>query len=191
MTKEYRIEAKVKNNLLMERIEAEGFESLSSFCRHFNLPFSAVCSYATLRVSPRLKSGEWSKTAHDIADALRVMPDYIFLDKLENNSTTIKVSEAEIELTLANMVESNPLKLFEEKECKAIINQQLLKLSSKDQRILSLLYGLNGCEKLTITEISKEIGMSKQNVFIRQRDALIKLKHPSSARKLRGFYNEQ
>ena len=60
-SKEFRIETKIKNNLIYQKIIDLGFNSVSEFCRKYKLNQSTLGELINLKKSALDKNGNFSK----------------------------------------------------------------------------------------------------------------------------------
>ncbi len=60
-------------------------------------------------------------------------------------------------------------------------------LTPREQRVLTLRFGLDGGEKRTLAEIGQEFGVFAERIRQIEYQALRKLRHPSRSRKLKDF----
>lgn len=77
----YRLQIKVKNNLILRRIESLGYKSISEFCRQNDLHATVICSIISFTRSPILDTGDWSSMVYDLSSALRCEPEDLFTEK--------------------------------------------------------------------------------------------------------------
>lgn len=84
----------------------------------------------------------------------------------------------------------NPLNFVIKRKLKEVINELLSELEPREQLVLQLKFGLNDGKSRTFKEVGEEIGITQERVRQLEQRALDKLKHPTRARKLRGFLQE-
>ncbi len=70
------------------------------------------------------------------------------------------------------------------------IGDILQELPPREVRILQLRYGLIDGETYTLEEVGKKLGVTRERVRQIEAQALSRLRHPTHARKLRGFLKE-
>lgn len=63
-------------------------------------------------------------------------------------------------------------------------------LSSREQRVLALRFGLEDDNEMTLEEVGREFEVTRERVRQIQEKALIKLRHPTRSSRLRPFYYE-
>lgn len=63
-------------------------------------------------------------------------------------------------------------------------------LNPREARIITMRYGLNGGNPMTLTEVGAKFGVSRERIRQLEMGALKKLRHPSRARRLRPFWEK-
>ena len=71
MPKDFRLEVRVKNNLLLKKIEAFGFSSIKKFCIKNNLSYMSIIGFINLRKSP------WDSCAHNLKPSCSKLLDVL------------------------------------------------------------------------------------------------------------------
>ena len=71
-----------------------------------------------------------------------------------------------------------------------IVREALLSLTTKEQKIILMRYGLDDKYKKTQAEIAELFGCSKQTIAKQEQKALVKMRHPRNTRKLKDFIEE-
>jgi RNA polymerase primary sigma factor len=67
------------------------------------------------------------------------------------------------------------------------IRDTLMTLSPRERRVIERRFGLTGDNDETLTAIGREIGVTRERIRQIESTALRKLRHPSRAKRLRGF----
>lgn len=71
-----------------------------------------------------------------------------------------------------------------------IVREALKSLTSREQRIILLRYGLDDVHRKTQEEVAQIFGCSKATIAREEKRALIKMRHPRNTRKLKDFIND-
>ena len=71
-----------------------------------------------------------------------------------------------------------------------IIKEALRSLTTREQKIILMRYGLDDKYKKTQGEIAKILGCSKQTIATQEQKALVKMRHPRNTKKLKDFIEE-
>ncbi len=67
------------------------------------------------------------------------------------------------------------------------VRDALLTLTPRERRVIERRYGLEDDDEATLTAIGREIGVTRERIRQIETSALRKLRHPSRAKRLRGF----
>ena len=93
--------------------------------------------------------------------------------------------------TLGDLIEApdaiDPDAAAETKALKAHVAEALKDLTSREQRILRMRFGIGDVQEQTLEEVSKSFGVTRERIRQIEKKALEKLRHPSRARNLRSF----
>lgn len=184
---EYRVDVRVRNNLLLSAIENAGFKTVAEFCRELKLNANTLGKLINLKESPLLQDGTFSATAQRILDRLGALPedlwtqDQLFMS-LESNKKTLTLDQTQLELLTYGHSDHTPVSLEEEVDKKKIqdaVTEVLSTLTPREKKFLELRFGLSGFDsELTLDEIGKIGDVSRERVRQVLIKALRKLKEP-------------
>lgn len=172
MSKDYRVEIRVKNNWLLKMIEERGYDSIADFSRKHKLHPAHVCSYVNFRLTPIRSNGEWRGSFLRIADALQCMPEDIcppqhLKEALKKSRTHVEVGVEEIKHFISSTTNSplTPIDHLLREEGLQSIETHLSCLTPREERIIRLRFGLtpDGKEH-TYKEIAKEFGLQHERI---------------------------
>ena len=71
-----------------------------------------------------------------------------------------------------------------------IVREALQCLTSREQQIILLRYGLDEVHKKTQDEVAEIFGCSKTTIAKQEQKALVKMRHPRNTRKLKDFIED-
>ncbi|MCI8446380.1 MAG: sigma-70 family RNA polymerase sigma factor, partial [Bacilli bacterium] len=71
-----------------------------------------------------------------------------------------------------------------------IVREALQCLTSREQQIIFLRYGLDDVHKKTQNEVAEIFGCSKATIAKQEQKALVKMRHPRNTRKLKDFIDD-
>jgi RNA polymerase sigma factor (sigma-70 family) len=177
-----RVEIKLRNNLILSMMEAKGITTVSGLCDRLpGMSRGLIYRLISMKLSPLDKDGSWCKSALALSDFFQCMPEDLFSNEqqtmaLETNRVTVEMSFAEIQQLKSPQL--RPDLLVEAAELKRTIHQQLLTLTPREHRVLSLRFGLNGQEEHTLEEVGEMFGLTHMRIRQIECKALRKLKHP-------------
>ena len=193
MEKEYRVEIKIRNNLILKFIEFKGYKTVGEFCRKNDLSEGEVGKLVNMKKSPINKStGEFTDLVESLAIKLEVSPEQLFSEEqlyadVVSNKRSIEVSSAEARFMLE--IGSDNSYCIEDKMQKydldKCIYSSLDKLLGRESNVLKLRFGLDGNSSHTLGEVAKIRGCTPERVRQIELKALRKLRHPSRSAPLK------
>jgi RNA polymerase sigma factor (sigma-70 family) len=182
MSKEIRIEARVRNNLLYHAIYGK-WSSVAVFCRQKRINRIIVYNLLNLKISPLGRDGKYNLVCKKLAKIFKVTPDILFplkLYKIKETKRVLEISFSQLpSLTELKQLPapSNPEKEFFEAELKQIFSKALLTLTPREEQVLKLLYGFEDEDETKITGIAKQFKVSPTRIRQIRDKALRKLRH--------------
>lgn len=188
---EYRLDIRIKNNIICSKIERLGYKNISAFCEDKGLKDTDVGHYINMKVSPLKYSGGFKNSVISLANALCCAPDELFSQEqlyaaLESNRHIKKISEAEAKYAFENQPDQKLLletvNVLQLKNELSIVTNEAL--SKKEQLILNMRYGLNNFEPETYRAIGKKLSLSGERIRAIETSALKKLKDPKYLKNL-------
>ncbi len=109
---------------------------------------------------------------------------------LTYSSLNVAVGDAE-ETELGEFIPDEGLmsveEMVEQADLRRIIDSVLATLTEREERIIRLRYGLDDGRKRTLEEVGQEFHVTRERIRQIEAKALRKLRHPSRARKIKGF----
>ena len=180
--KEYRIEVKVRNNMLLRQMHSFGIYSAAELSRQTNISQVVIGKYLNLTESPTQKNSTKIKaSAKILADFFSVsiteiFPARIFIEPLIKNTAYIEASHEQIKQLSES---SDPQNLIEQKELQYLTRKALSSLSPRQERAIRLYYGINTHEH-TYNEVGKKINVSIARARQIVATGLRKLRHYST-----------
>lgn len=102
---EFRVDIKVRNNLLLSLIENAGFKSVREFSETSGIPRAKIDEFLNLKSSPLNNDGTFCKAAQLLMDYFGVLPEDIWSPEqmtmeLENNKSHINMQSTEVKALL-------------------------------------------------------------------------------------------
>jgi RNA polymerase sigma factor (sigma-70 family) len=193
MTKDYRIEVKVKNNKLLEKIEEAGYETVTAFCKAAGLRPTTVGRFINMKQAPIDKlRGTYAANFMKMVDFLRCMPEDIFpkaqmQEAMKVNKVTTKADIGDVQsLTTSLRTLALPPEdkmIFE--EARAAIQRAMETLTPREQRVLMLRFGFHDGIERTKAEIAEEFGVSRTYIDHIEQKALRKMRNPHRSKEIR------
>jgi DNA-directed RNA polymerase sigma subunit (sigma70/sigma32) len=193
---EYRIDLKVRNNIILSKIEEAGYKTVCEFCRVHGMKGweSSIGEFVNMKRSPLNSKGDFFDIIKKIAEILNCMPEDLFSEQqmhtaLKTNKRVIKVNEAEMRFMLECNEQKQKLleEIVEEEQKNKTIIDLLDTLTPREKKVLEMRMGLNGEEESTLEECGMCFNIQSQRVRQIEAKALRKLRHESRSDKIREF----
>ena len=126
------------------------------------------------------------EAGNKVRDLLRTMEDPISLETPENDNgdETMQDSLPRDDSALQPSTEAEKLMLRERIE-EAMRHQ----LNERERRVLEYRYGLVDGNELTLEEVAKVFGLTKERIRQIESKALRKLRHPGTSRQLKDYFS--
>ena len=166
MENDVRLVIRAKNNLLLSRIEEKGFSNIAAFCQFVNVSYAMLNGYICMRISPRMRNGDWRKTALDIAEALDARPEDLWSSEQQAMTEPVKV--AEVVMSMAEygrrLAASNPERQIEARQYRELIAKAVDKLNPRERQIVRRRFGLETGKEESCRSIARSLGVSDTRV---------------------------
>ena len=178
--KEFRVEIRVKNNLLFGAIKRAGFDTVAAFSRSCGVNQQTIGLFINLRLAPVGARG-WLGQALKIANALRCMPEDLFpadylRDTMKQNKLVMEYSANEIRCAIGV---ATPEDLMIEGDVTAGLQAAIGTLTHRQQVIVNRRFGLDGGDGCTTDELGAQFNLTRERVRQIESTALRKLAHKS------------
>lgn len=168
--KEFRLQIRIKNNLLVKRREDLGL-SVTAASKAIGVDLGALVSYENMKRDPLLKSGNgYKKTAMKIADFYRCTPEDLWPDtvrRVEKNRIEMEMSAEQIgHLSGVSTVYASlpPDELCELKEARNEVLECLECLTPREKDMVMRRWGIGGYDEHTLDEVGVHYGISHERV---------------------------
>ena len=183
---EYRIRVTVRNNLILQAINAEGYTNLAKFAKDKGISLSVLYRLINLVESPIAKSGDFSKNAKELMEVLGACPTDLWTAeqlnmKLKSNKVEKAISKEALIAALG--VSSRELVTFEtpfeqvsQAEDAQVIGEILETLTPSEERILKMRFGMDGNGGMTLQETGKQVGLTQERIRQIEARALRKIR---------------
>lgn len=113
--------------------------------------------------------------------------------KISQNTTSLEapVGDGDDDSTLGDFIEDetqkSPYEVTIEEMLKENVEEVLSALSDREARVLRMRFGLNDNKMMTLEEVGRKFGVTRERIRQIEAKALRKLKHPSRRKKLQDF----
>lgn len=161
---EYRIKISVRNNLILNAIEKEGYTSIQRFCRDKNISASGVTALIALKTPPIMRCGSFSSIASQLMAELCMLPTELWTAEqltmaLKHNTSFRNVGKEELQLS-----SDEALKLVFDREKEEKVAEVLETMTPRNKKVLEMRYGIGGGEPLTLEEIATAFSVTKERI---------------------------
>ncbi len=181
--KPFRIKVSIRNNLLLNAIEEQGYPTVAAFERAMGVSSGRMNALVSMRVAPLLDSGEFSKEAKMAMEVLGAAPTDLWTEqqltiKLNRNS-----GEREIDADLVHhLLEQrsqmeylpSPEDHLLERETNQLVDNLLNKIRPREKDVLISRFQNDE----TYEEVGKKMDVSRERARQIEATALRKLRHP-------------
>lgn len=194
---EYRIDLKVRNNLILNEIEKAGYANVAQFCKAANMNQSQIGNFINFKTSPLGKNGEIIPTAQSLCDFLGVLPEDLWTPEqltfvLPTNKSHFSMNHREMVLTLARhtgeLLEApSPEDGLENEDRHRIVAEALDSLTPKEAKVLRLRFGIDTHSDYTLDEVGATLDVCRERIRQIEVKAIRKLKNPHRSDPLREY----
>lgn len=132
-------------------------------------------------------------TPEEIAELMEVSPDKVReILKISQKTTSLETPIGDDEDSyLGDFIEdtkqASPYELTSQRLLRENIEEVLSALSDREGKVLEMRFGLRGAKPMTLEEVGREFGVTRERIRQIEAKALRKLKHPSKRRMLQDY----
>jgi len=133
-------------------------------------------------------------TAEEIADTMGEMTAHRVREilKIAQDTTSLETPVGDEEDSMlgdfiADTSQPSPIEAASRELLKENIEEVLSTLTDREARVLRMRFGLDGKNPMTLEEVGKEFGVTRERIRQIEAKALRKLKHPSRRKKLQDY----
>lgn len=190
---EYRIKVSIRNNLILKKIEEQGFKTVAEFERYAGVHHGKFNGLVAMRERPLGVEGEFSSSAKKLMECLGAAPCELWTDeqlylKLDKNSGQKEVSRDDVHYFLEHQTNTLTLPSPEDAvamtDTASVINEALKSLTSKEEKVLRLRFE----HDLTLKEIGDQFGVQSERIRQIEQKALRKLRERKRKVELEKVY---
>jgi RNA polymerase primary sigma factor len=117
-----------------------------------------------------------------VRELAQVLPHPMSLDGMVGEEQDTRLSDVVADENAVNLEAAAEFQLLVDQ-----IQDTLLTLTPRERRVIERRFGLTDDQEQTLTAIGREIGVTRERIRQIESTALKKLRHPSRAKRLRGF----
>ncbi len=122
--------------------------------------------------------------ASHVRDMINISREMISLDAEVSNNESEHTQIADFQEDTLN---ARPDEVAIESAMHSDIDDVIKTLRPNEQRVIRMRYGLNGLPPMSLQEVGKECELTKERIRQIEKHALVRLQHPSRARRLEAY----
>ena len=170
--------------------------SIADQARTIRIPVHMVETINKLMRTARRLMQELGRepTPEEIGEAMEMEPEKVKeIFKISQNTTSLEapVGDGEDDSTLGDFIDDDsqvsPYEATSHQMLRENVEEVLEALSDREAKVLKMRFGLSGNRMMTIEEVGKQFGETRERMRQIEAKALRKLKHPSRRKKLQDF----
>lgn len=191
-----RVNVRVRNNLILTRMDQAGIKSVAELCRQINEEMSTTgknISQMTLgriinmKEAALLPDGTWSNVANVLSTFFKCLPSNLFSEMQQRIVLRRNQSEAEMSFSQIQQLivqhPSNPEVALQASEFATNLRVAISSLTSREAEVIRMRFGID-CTEMTLEEIAKIFKTTRERIRQKEARALRKLKHPSRLKQI-------
>jgi DNA-binding CsgD family transcriptional regulator len=185
MAKDYKLELKIKNGYLSMMMSENGIKTAAELSRLSGASQQDIGAMLALQYTPIAKDGQLKSGASKLCEYFGCAVDAIF--PMDHMYLPLEQNKFEGYVNLEEMqrIASCPSELIAIDDARSVVHMALDKLTEREQRVLTMLFGMGDQRKLTLEEAGKQLDVTRERIRQIEAKALRKLRHPSLATALR------
>ncbi len=170
--------------------------SIADQARTIRIPVHMVETINKLMRTSRRLMQELGRepTPEEIGEAMDMDPEKVKeIFKIAQNTTSLEapVGDGEDDSTLGDFIADDrqvtPYEATSQQMLRENVEEVLEALSDREAKVLKMRFGLAGNKMMTLEEVGKQFGVTRERIRQIEAKALRKLKHPSRRKKLQDF----
>lgn len=171
---EYRVEVKVRNNLILSAMEAAGYKNVNQLCVAGGFAPTHIGAFVNMKWSPLAADGDLTPTAKRLCDFLGVLPEDLWTPEqlmfvLPDNKSHFNVGHRAMMEMLARhtgeLLEQPDIDAnIESDDRKRIISEMLDTLSPTEAKVLRLRFGIDSPDEQTLPQIAELYQRSNERI---------------------------
>jgi len=181
--KDYRVTVKVRNNRILKAIELAGGTPGGKWCEAQGISYPTLNNLINMTESPANAAGELRPIAIKLCDILNATPDDLWsseqLYPLEKNFSEMEMDYAQVMAMLPSAEQTYLLDEsgVEQRQARTALDKAVSTLTQREQEVLRYRFD----DDMSLCEVAKRMGLSRERVRQHEAKALRTLRHPSRA----------
>lgn len=190
-------EIRIFNNSFMNALNKAGFQTVKDFSKTCGIGYSRLCNFKQLRSIPNAKEKEiLKKFLGKLVD--NMFPSEELLKLMKDKPRTVKLSTTAEKFlagyqateTLKLESGSNPEHALFRSHITETLKEILSELSPRDQKILTMRYGLDGKEPMSLSDVAHEFWVTSERIRQIEAKALSRLRRNEKTKELHQYLTD-
>lgn len=190
---EYRVDVRIRNNLILNKIAEKGYKSIADMCKQNQVEDKAAMIREIVRfaIPPIDASGSMRPEVFDICMILECTPEDIFTPaqlyvQATSNTKTYIFTEEALKLYMEDLQDNKSLEhqVLEDQQ-NVMLRDAVKTLTAREQKLITAKFGLDGNDPMTLEQLGKLFNVSANRARQIEAVALRKLRHPSRTQTLK------
>lgn len=193
---EYRVDIKLRNNLILKKIEDFGYNSVSQFSELNDISLNLLYQIIGMKYPIFNKLCEINPFIHKLCEILNCELNDLFTQdqmnlQLKKNKSSFCISENEVQYFMNMNKEVKSLEQsYSEGQLKEKLDEVLSSLTPLEANVLRMRFGIDMDTDHTLEEVGKKFDVTHERIRQIEAKALRKLRHPKRSDILRYFVEE-
>ena len=188
--KAYRVKVSVKNNLLLSAIEAAGFKSIAEFERSAELRNGAMQRLVAMRECPIGQTGKFGRVAKVVMEVLGAAPTDLWTPEQLMLKLRTNIGWREVDMDIGQFQAlarqqgekiaalPSPEDALLKIETARVVNDLLANRTKPNEE--KVLRGMMSDEEMTLEDMGKKLGVSRERVRQIEKSGLRRLLQPKN-----------
>ena len=161
--KPFRVQAKLRNNRMINARKMMGFETITSAANAIGIPVGSLCDLEGFKDSPWSKrNGTWNRNAIRIAAFYQQLPEDLWPEVVAQVDQTYAELEVGVAALALSPQPDDPIALIESRERAEQLRACVESLPPRHQKVIRARFGLDDGNDQTLEDVSAIIDVSRE-----------------------------
>ena len=189
--KDYKVTIKVRNARLINALAEVGESVGGKLANKMGVSYHQLLDLSNLKMSPLDEEGKLLPIVEKLCDLTnKTLFELFTVDQIAPLETNKAEFEMDVQEVQELLLERSSEDLYIEKQTNEAVHDLMDSLTPRENKILSLRYGVKTAADHTLEEVGGVFGVSPERVRQLEAKALRKMRHPSRSDRLRNTWLE-